>query len=220
MACTYGESWALFHSDTIAPALGHQSFPSTSSASSVEQLAAYFDPGLTSSSALSNSTRPSPPSRSSDSPALPDHTILAEIQRLRQELSEMKRSQSSNPAQEQLESVQNTQQLPTSFNPTGIPPSNAPPPGPRRNTSSNNTNANNLPRCWDPCCNGRTFSNPSNLARHQREKRGEAAKLRCSFCDAVFSRSAARNAHEAEKRCRNNNSNSNNNNEPNSDDSK
>lgn len=56
-------------------------------------------------------------------------------------------------------------------------------------------------RCWDPCCKGRKFSNNSNLVRHQRERRGLAAKLRCSFCDALFSRSSARNAHEAERRC-------------------
>ncbi|PLB33158.1 uncharacterized protein BDW47DRAFT_114517 [Aspergillus candidus] len=57
-------------------------------------------------------------------------------------------------------------------------------------------------RCWKPCCNGRLFSNRSNLIRHQRERRGESAKLRCSFCDAVFLRSSARNAHEAARRCR------------------
>ncbi|KEQ59429.1 uncharacterized protein M437DRAFT_57078, partial [Aureobasidium melanogenum CBS 110374] len=58
-------------------------------------------------------------------------------------------------------------------------------------------------RCWDSCCNGRTFSNNSNLARHQREKRGGSTKLKCSICGTGFSRSSARNAHEAEKRCRN-----------------
>ncbi|PKX97284.1 uncharacterized protein P174DRAFT_106517 [Aspergillus novofumigatus IBT 16806] len=57
-------------------------------------------------------------------------------------------------------------------------------------------------RCWESCCNGRLFSNRSNLIRHQRERRGESAKMRCSFCDAVFLRSSARNAHEASRRCR------------------
>ncbi|OJD22470.1 hypothetical protein ACJ73_06180 [Blastomyces percursus] len=57
-------------------------------------------------------------------------------------------------------------------------------------------------RCWEPCCNGRQFSNKSNFIRHQRERRGELPKLRCSFCDATFSRSSARNAHEASRRCR------------------
>ncbi|KAK6814544.1 hypothetical protein RU639_009443 [Aspergillus parasiticus] len=57
-------------------------------------------------------------------------------------------------------------------------------------------------RCWESCCNGRAFSNRSNLTRHQRERRGESAKLRCSFCDAVFSRRAARDTHEAARRCR------------------
>ncbi|KAB8251108.1 hypothetical protein BDV35DRAFT_340061 [Aspergillus flavus] len=57
-------------------------------------------------------------------------------------------------------------------------------------------------RCWESCCNGRAFSNRSNLTRHQRERRGQSAKLRCSFCDAVFSRRAARDTHEAARRCR------------------
>ncbi|KAF1348449.1 hypothetical protein BDV97DRAFT_353612 [Delphinella strobiligena] len=205
MACTFGESWALFHSDFIDPGIDHHSFPSTSSASSIGG-PPLLDPGLT-PPILNATTRSSPRSRSSNSPTLSDHTILAEIQKLRQEINEMKRSHSSISPPEPPEVARISNQVSTSSD-VVILPNDAPSTstrGPRNNIS----NSANLPRCLDPCCNGRTFSNQSNLARHQREKRGEAAKLRCSFCDAVFSRSSARNTHEAEKRCRNNNNNSN-----------
>lgn len=56
-------------------------------------------------------------------------------------------------------------------------------------------------RCWDSCCRGRKFSNKSNFIRHQRERSGKLGKLRCSFCNACFSRSSARNAHEAKRIC-------------------
>ncbi|KAI9925909.1 hypothetical protein ASPWEDRAFT_173999 [Aspergillus wentii DTO 134E9] len=56
-------------------------------------------------------------------------------------------------------------------------------------------------RCWESCCRGRRFSNRSNLVRHQRERFGEKAKLRCIYCNARFSRSSARNAHQARRNC-------------------
>lgn len=56
-------------------------------------------------------------------------------------------------------------------------------------------------RCWEPCCDGRKFSNKSNIIRHQRERSGELGKFRCSFCNACFSRSSSRNAHEARRCC-------------------
>lgn len=55
--------------------------------------------------------------------------------------------------------------------------------------------------CWEPCCGGRKFSNKSNIIRHQRERSGELSKFRCSFCNACFSRSSPRNAHEARRLC-------------------
>jgi hypothetical protein len=58
-------------------------------------------------------------------------------------------------------------------------------------------------RCWDSCCNGRTFSNKSNFTRHQREKRNGRAELKCCFCGVGFTRATAKQAHEAERRCRN-----------------
>ncbi|PGH13474.1 hypothetical protein AJ79_03604 [Helicocarpus griseus UAMH5409] len=56
--------------------------------------------------------------------------------------------------------------------------------------------------CWDSCCNGRKFSNKSNMVRHRRERSGHLAKFRCSFCNAYFSRRSVRNAHEANRICR------------------
>lgn len=185
MASTYGESWALFHSDMTAPGKAYHS-----SAGFLDDL-----PPSEPAAAMSISTataRSRLHSRSIESLTILDYTTLAEIQRLQGELNELKRAPSLSP--EPLEVAQPSQQ--------------ASAPSSMRNSTHDAANSSsNLPRCWGRCCNGRAFSTPSNLARHQREKRGEAAKLRCSFCNATFSRSSARNAHETEKRCRNDNIN-------------
>ncbi|KAI4730321.1 hypothetical protein E4T49_01903 [Aureobasidium sp. EXF-10728] len=123
--------------------------------------------------------------------------ILAEIRGLQQELEERRCSQ-YNPfvsliaAKVTQERAAQTSQRPSA--PTQL--SNP-------SLDSNRQPSSDLPRCWDPCCNGRTFSNNSNLARHQREKRGSDANLKCSFCGVKFSRSSAKKVHETERRCRN-----------------
>ncbi|KAE8375462.1 hypothetical protein BDV26DRAFT_267856 [Aspergillus bertholletiae] len=111
--------------------------------------------------------------------------LVSELRRLRQYLQE-------------LQSDSNPNQVPQMSDRPNLGPST---------TQADNSESPNSPkletfRCWEPCCKGRVFSNRSNLIRHQRERKGESAKLRCSFCDAVFLRSSARNAHEAARRCR------------------
>lgn len=69
-------------------------------------------------------------------------------------------------------------------------------------TSSSSNGGQAECRCWESCCVGRVFSNKSNLVRHQRERSSESAPLKCSFCSAEYSRSSARNAHEAKRTCR------------------
>ncbi|KAM0795469.1 hypothetical protein BDR22DRAFT_894164 [Usnea florida] len=93
------------------------------------------------------------------------------------------------------------------------PTSSAPPPAKDGSSSSDDgassTRSSSSPlkdddqdlRCWESCCRGRKFSNKSNFIRHQRERSGKLGKLRCSFCNACFSRSSARNAHEAKRIC-------------------
>ncbi|KAI5247039.1 hypothetical protein E4T42_06163 [Aureobasidium subglaciale] len=142
-------------------------------------------------------------------------TILAEIQRLQEELAEIKRSryQNSSPPSKAINgssseiSLEVTRTLQT---PQHIPittPAAAAADQcanmPLTNNSRPLSNDRELPRCWNSCCNGRTFSTQSNLVRHQREKRGVGTDLKCSFCGVGFSRSGARKAHEAERRCRN-----------------
>lgn len=58
------------------------------------------------------------------------------------------------------------------------------------------------PQCWDHGCNGREFSTFSNLLRHQREKSGVVAKAECPVCQAVFTRTTARNIHVAQGKCK------------------
>lgn len=62
-------------------------------------------------------------------------------------------------------------------------------------------NSDVKPRCWDHGCNGREFSSRSNLVRHKKEKEGEAAKVVCPLCGAVFSRSSARDTHLTKHSC-------------------
>lgn len=49
--------------------------------------------------------------------------------------------------------------------------------------------------CWENECGGQTFSNFSNLLRHQREQHGESLKVPCPVCGAKFTRTTARNTH-------------------------
>ncbi|KAE8152198.1 hypothetical protein BDV25DRAFT_138139 [Aspergillus avenaceus] len=106
--------------------------------------------------------------------------LIAELRRLREDLQQL-----------QLTSDPN-------IDASGEPPH----PNELRDAAGQASSRSDALRCWESCCNGRTFSNRSNLIRHQRERRGEKVKLRCSFCDAVFSRRSARDAHEAGRRCR------------------
>jgi hypothetical protein len=87
--------------------------------------------------------------------------------------------------------IRTSQQPSTQFAPSD-PPTNVTDPNPSE-----------LHRCWDSCCNGRTFSTKSNFTRHQRERLKGRAELKCSFCGVGFTRATARHAHEAERRCRN-----------------
>jgi hypothetical protein len=57
-------------------------------------------------------------------------------------------------------------------------------------------------QCWEHGCNGRQFSTPSNLFRHQREKSGKAIKPECPYCRTKFTRATARNNHVSLKICR------------------
>lgn len=57
-------------------------------------------------------------------------------------------------------------------------------------------------RCYDHDCGGRLFTTRSNLRRHIREKsRATRQECRCPRCDAVFSRTTARNTHVARGSC-------------------
>ncbi|KAI5271214.1 hypothetical protein E4T47_05457 [Aureobasidium subglaciale] len=150
-----------------------------------------------------------PSSQSNERAPVLEATILAEIQRLQQELAEIKRSRlsmyadakgsPSETASEMTHTLQTPQHIPTTTPAAADQCANIAPTDNQRPLS----NGRELPRCWNSCCNGRTFSTQSNLVRHQREKRGVGTDLKCSFCGVEFSRSSARKTHEAERRCRN-----------------
>jgi uncharacterized C2H2 Zn-finger protein len=55
--------------------------------------------------------------------------------------------------------------------------------------------------CWEHGCNGRKFTTRSNLKRHRREKSRARLECRCPRCDAIFSRTTARNTHLARGSC-------------------
>ncbi|TID14229.1 Actin-related protein 4 [Venturia nashicola] len=57
-------------------------------------------------------------------------------------------------------------------------------------------------RCYEHGCNGRLYSNFSNLLRHQREKSGKAKKVRCTKCGKLFTRSTAMKSHMMNKKCK------------------
>ncbi|KAB8077949.1 hypothetical protein BDV29DRAFT_167401 [Aspergillus leporis] len=117
--------------------------------------------------------------------------LVLELRRLREHLQRLQLTGALDGPPDALHSMSDRLDLVSADSPTGT-----------------TARANSVPRksdtlrCLESCCNGRAFSSRSNLIRHQRERRGESAKLRCSFCDAVFSRRTARDAHEAARRCR------------------
>ena len=56
-------------------------------------------------------------------------------------------------------------------------------------------------QCWEHECNGRKFSNQSNLNRHRREFSKNVNRYRCFKCLYSFSRRAARDQHVNRKVC-------------------
>ncbi|KAH0194545.1 hypothetical protein KCV03_g254, partial [Aureobasidium melanogenum] len=185
------ESWAFFRDNASTPsAKRHNLSPDT------------FDPGteIQDTPAI-QVVRPHLTEQRETSNA----AILAEIRQLQQGLDEIRRPQYpySSLHSKQVCYANSLPRQPENIPERPAQDSQQPSASSDRQINSNDRSAAELPRCWDPCCHGRTFSNNSNLARHQREKRGGSAKLKCSMCGTEFSRSSARNAHEAEKRCRN-----------------
>lgn len=55
-------------------------------------------------------------------------------------------------------------------------------------------------QCWQHGCNGRSFSSLSNYRRHIRERSKPPAM--CQLCGQRFSRKGARDAHQAQQRCK------------------
>ncbi|THZ85802.1 hypothetical protein D6C84_03037, partial [Aureobasidium pullulans] len=179
------ESWAFFHSSTTAATTEQRHDPNDARAARPANETSFQDVGVTTTNPPNHHT------------ALSDNRVLREIQRLQEKLNQLKHSMNASPSNSPPELPEPSSQIPQPH-----PVSSTP-------TDSTATIATpaHLPRCWLPCCNGRTFSNQSNLARHQREKRGGGAKSKCSFCGVGFSRSSARDKHEAERRCRNGSAN-------------
>ncbi|PKY01215.1 hypothetical protein P168DRAFT_60114 [Aspergillus campestris IBT 28561] len=136
---------------------------------------------LPSSSTANLSSGTELPGQSAASRTVSKTELVSELRRLRQDLQDLQST--SHPNQDPHTTFSSTQ------------PDNSLPREP-------GTEKLEPYRCWESCCNGRVFSTRSNLIRHQRERKGESAKLRCSFCGAVFLRSSARNAHESARRCR------------------
>ena len=54
-------------------------------------------------------------------------------------------------------------------------------------------------QCWDHRCNGRTFANRSNLARHRKERK--LSKWVCGKCGVSYTRRSAYKAHTLQDRC-------------------
>lgn len=175
MSLTYREAWNLFQYEHSSPSSFNENPQVQDSVLSDNRF-----------HAPANAT-----DTSNREPTSPSSDLVAELRRLREDLQRL-----------QFAGVQD-QSIDVALS-TSDPP-NLSSPASQTDTA---TRANQAPPrsdslcCWEPCCNGRAFSNRSNLVRHQRERRGESAKLRCSFCDAVFSRRAARDMHEAARRCR------------------
>ncbi|KAE8340639.1 hypothetical protein BDV24DRAFT_61088 [Aspergillus arachidicola] len=167
------EAWNLFQYEDSPPSLIND-YPKAQ------------DPRLTDNHTQANHTiTPNHQAENSNS------ELVTELRRLREDLQRLQFTGSQEDALDVVPSTSNLSDF-------GSPAS--------QTTAAVHTNQGSqkedILRCWESCCNGRAFSNRSNLTRHQRERRGESAKLRCSFCDAVFSRRAARDTHEASRRCR------------------
>lgn len=182
MSITYREAWGLFQFDQSPTAMIHDDSPHLNRTSR--------------SSSHSFSPIPTPASICSEqSTSIPNKELFVELRRLRHDLQQLQHNNGvvEEPREAMTQMSARLDQITSVLrsDPSGRP------------TLKENPSQPESFRCLESCCKGRLFSNKSNLIRHQRERRGETAKLRCSFCDAVFSRSSARNAHEAARRCRN-----------------
>ncbi|KAK2879352.1 hypothetical protein FQN49_000962 [Arthroderma sp. PD_2] len=199
MSATYQEAWGLFHAEQDPkPQFSGQHpsaspFPVQGNADDISQSSspAYLAPAIN-----------HPDSRDAGAPVQASSLdMVKELQRLRQDLHQLQFPNSESGHNES-----------SHVRPGADTMSNSSLKVAGSRFDSNTASADSIQRpqhtnngrfqCWEACCNGRHFSNKSNFIRHQRERRGESCKLRCSFCDAVFSRSSARNAHEASRRCR------------------
>ncbi|KAI9847159.1 MAG: hypothetical protein M1837_003021 [Sclerophora amabilis] len=232
MSTTYREAWGLFQSEQPTLSSGAPHSPTSSNVKSADprrfSIGSYDGTSATGSSSpplittMSRKQRSSASSTASSgrvSPVMPGRTardtanplsnqvsganMAQELQRLRYDLHQLQYSSAPGTGPDPAEAAQVSEKL--DLLTTAVYSDSLPPGSAGRSRSGSAVDANQQYgslRCFDTCCNGKQFSNKSNLVRHQRERRGEAAKLRCSFCDAVFSRSSARNSHEAERRCR------------------
>lgn len=57
-------------------------------------------------------------------------------------------------------------------------------------------------QCWQHGCDGRFFASVSNYRRHCKEKDGSSARASCPRCLQSFSRTAARDVHYTQGRCK------------------
>ncbi|KAF7585891.1 hypothetical protein BBP40_009929 [Aspergillus hancockii] len=177
MSVTYREAWNLFQ---------YEQPPSSSDHDNLE----LYDPFPATLFGSQIPSRANPPTNTDQQAASSSSELVAELRRLREDLERLQSTEASEGPPDALHSMSDRLDLIASDSQTN-------------NVARNSvTQQSDALRCWESCCNGRAFSNRSNLIRHQRERRGASAKLRCSFCDAVFSRRGARDAHEAARRCR------------------
>ncbi|KAM5470514.1 hypothetical protein MferCBS49748_002330 [Microsporum ferrugineum] len=193
MSTTYQEAWGLFHAEQDPkPQATSQRLTSFSLHNSVDDISQSSSPGY-----LVPSINYLDPRDVEASPQASSLDMVKELQKLRQDLHQLQFPSSSGSEHNEASHVRSSAGSLGNPSPNGgaRTPGDAPQQRPAQAS-------NGRFQCWDSCCNGRQFSNKSNFIRHQRERRGESYKLRCSFCDAVFSRSSARNAHEASRRCR------------------
>ncbi|KKZ64715.1 hypothetical protein EMCG_09387 [[Emmonsia] crescens] len=210
MSITYREAWDFFHSEQFTAAARAPRIAEPTTSTAITSIQQERLPSLLSPS--QSPTRPNfiPQANLAHAPNIPNAQttqisqtssleMMKELQSLRQQLRQLQvaggessqaGSSSTDPS---LSGVGDTGSRPDSshYSDDSIQQQQRGP-----------NSGSGLFFCREPCCNGRQFSNKSNFIRHQRERRGELPKLRCSFCNAVFSRSSARNAHEATRRCR------------------
>jgi hypothetical protein len=72
---------------------------------------------------------------------------------------------------------------------------------PSDTNDTNDTTLHTEIRCWRHGCNGKRFSSRSNLVRHQVELGKTRPTFTCPICNAIFSRTTARNQHVEKRRC-------------------